>query len=112
MKKKIDEMKFEDMDTKICDVYGSWLEYLRFGNDEVWNLDKDRPSQFYPIENPLPSDARFREDLIWVKRNNKKFAQEWKLKLEVRQRAEKKLRMDGYKTLPPEILAKRLDKKH
>ena len=111
-KKKIDDYKFEDLDSKICDVYGSWLECLKFDEDEKWNLDRDMPSQYYPIENPLPSDARFREDLIWVKRNNKKIAQEWKLKLEIRQRAEKKLRQDGYKLLPENIQAAMKSKKH
>lgn len=95
MKSKDDDLHYADLDTNICDIYGSWLEYLNIGGEETWNINRDVPTQFFPIEDPLPSDARYREDLIWVKRNNKKFAQEWKLLLEVRQRAEKKLRQDG-----------------
>lgn len=93
-KKKYNELNFEDVLDNISTLYGSWLEYLRIDDKEVWNIDEDRPTQYIPIEHPLPSDSRFREDLIWVQRNNKRYAQEWKLKLEERQRYEKKLRQD------------------
>ena len=91
---KNEDLKFGDMESPICDIYGSMLEYLKMGNEETWNVHRDRPTQVIPVENPLPSDSRFREDLIWVKRGNKKYGQEWKLILEVRQRYEKKLRLD------------------
>lgn len=95
MKSKDDDLHYNDLDSNICDIYGSWLEYLNIGGEETWSINRDLPTQFFPVKDPLPSDARYREDLIWVKRNNKKYAQEWKLLLEVRQRAEKKLRQDG-----------------
>jgi len=96
-KKKADDLQFADMETPICDIYGSWLEYLKIGNEETFNVNRDIPTNFIPVQDPLPSDARFREDLIWVKRNNKVHAQAWKLILEIRQRYEKKLRQDGAK---------------
>jgi len=96
-KKKVDDLHFADLETPICDIYGSWLEYLKIGNEEPFNVNRDIPTNFIPVQDPLPSDARFREDLIWVKRNNKIHAQQWKLLLEVRQRYEKKLRQDGAK---------------
>jgi hypothetical protein len=95
-KKKLIEMesKYGDLTENICDLYGSWIENLVIDNKEHWNIDKDLPTPYTPVENPLCSDCRYREDLIWVKRNNFKFAEEWKLKTEERQRYEKKLRVD------------------
>ena len=101
--KKDEDLNFGDLETNICNLYGSWQEYLKIGDEETWNIKANKPTPFIPLENPLPSDARFREDLIWVRRGNKKYAQEWKLRLEVRQRAEKKLRIDGRKSLPLQI---------
>lgn len=91
------EEEFGDLEEELHTLYGSWLEYLRVDEKEIWNIDKDVPSHYIPIEHPLPSDSRFREDLIWMKKNNKKHAQEWKLKLEERQRYERKVRMDNAK---------------
>jgi len=44
------------------------------------------------LKKSLPSDHRYREDLIWLFYENEKYAQEWKTKLEVQQRKEKKNR--------------------
>lgn len=44
---------------------------------------------------PLPSDSRYREDLLWLRYENLKYSQEWKSKLEVQQRHDKKKRADG-----------------
>lgn len=35
-----------------------------------------------PIPNPIPSDSRFREDLIWLKKQDIPKAETWKLWLE------------------------------
>lgn len=96
-KKKVDEANYGDLEQEICSIHGSWLEYLKIGNEERWNINRDVPAQYTPVRDPLPSDARFREDLLWVKHENKKHAHEWKLKLEERQRYEKKLRTDYQK---------------
>jgi len=102
-KGKTDDLHYGDLETPICDIYGSWLEYLKIGDEETFNVNRDIPTNFIPVQDPLPSDARFREDLIWVKRNNKIHAQQWKLLLEVRQRYEKKLRQDGAKIREKQI---------
>ena len=102
-KGKTDDLHYGDLETPICDIYGSWLEYLKIGDEETFNVNRDIPTNFIPVQDPLPSDARFREDLIWVKRNNKIHAQQWKLLLEVRQRYEKKLRQDGAKLREKQI---------
>ena len=63
----VEDMKFEDLEQEIANISGSWIQNLIIGNQEIWNLDRDRPSTIFPSNNPLPSDQRFREDLIWVK---------------------------------------------
>lgn len=95
-KKKLDEINknFEDLTEEICEIQGSYLKNLIIGDKEYWNIDKDIPTDYTPVKDPLCSDSRFREDLIWVKRKNFKFAEEWKLKTEQRQREEKKLRVE------------------
>ena len=95
--KEKEDMKFLDMDQEIGNIEGSWLDNLVIGGEEVWNLNKIMPIRQVPEENPLPSDSRFREDLIFVKYNDIKMADKWKVKLEERQRFEKKLRIDNAK---------------
>ncbi len=41
----------------------------------------------------LPSDWRFREDLIWLKYNYMKIAQKWKFRMEEQQRHDRRLRL-------------------
>ena len=48
-----------------------------------------------PVENPLPSDCRFREDSIALCSGDMEFAQDEKERLEVLQRKDKKLRTEG-----------------
>jgi len=95
-KKKLDEIhkSYGDLTNEVCEITGGYLKNLVIGGVETWNIDKDTPTDYTPVANPLSSDSRFREDLIWVKRKNFKFAEEWKLKTEQRQREEKKLRTD------------------
>ena len=50
-----------------------------------------------PVPNPLLSDPRYREDLIWLKKENESYSQIWKTRLEVQQRHERKLRLDNEK---------------
>lgn len=89
-----EELKFSDLEKEIASISGSWLERLTFGKEDYWNIDKQRPLRHVPVENPLPSDARFREDLLWLKYGENKNAEKWKLKLEERQRLDRKLRAD------------------
>jgi hypothetical protein len=59
-------------------------------------MERDLPTRHYPLTEGFicPSDWRFREDLIWLKRNCMDFAGAWKLKKEVQQRKDRKLRQD------------------
>ncbi|CAG9315672.1 unnamed protein product [Blepharisma stoltei] len=91
---KLDDFKGSIMenDEKICDVSGSWLRNLEIGDTEYWNIDTHRPVFHTFPANPLPSDWRYREDLVWLLKGNSEIAQKWKIKVENRQRDDRKLR--------------------
>lgn len=64
----------KDIDQKVCDISGSWLDKIVFGPNPYWNIDKQIPVRqiaqtssqpMYEGKNVLPSDWRYREDLIW-----------------------------------------------
>ena len=94
---KMSEIK--DIAKEICDVSGSVLENLLIGGQEYWNIETMLPMKALPIPNALPSDPRYREDLIWLKRENESFSQTWKTRLEIQQRHERKLRIDSKQRL-------------
>lgn len=96
-KKEIDDDKMKDIEERIEEVHGQWLKCLYFGETKWWDINEQTPVRTIPVENPLCSDWRYREDLIWVKRGDRKIAETWKLFLEVRQRAEKAMRIEGKK---------------
>ena len=58
---------------------------------EYWNVNKDLPQRQRPYfgEDVLPSDWRFREDLIWLHYDEELIAHQWKLRLEVQQRKDR-----------------------
>ena len=63
------------MVSKICDIKGRWLKNLTIGDKEYWNIDKMVPDRYVPtFENLLPSDWRYREDLLWLKYGYMKIA--------------------------------------
>jgi len=88
-----EDLKYADLDKEITPISGSFLENLKFGDTEFWHIDKVKPAAYKPTENPLPSDVRFREDLVWLKYGNMKHAEDWKLRLEEQQRWDRKLRL-------------------
>mmetsp|Transcript_47505 Transcript_47505/g.54691 ORF Transcript_47505/g.54691 Transcript_47505/m.54691 type:complete len:586 (+) Transcript_47505:151-1908(+) len=75
------------------DMSGSWLSNLKIGDETYWDIERDVPSRHLPDEIPLPSDVRYREDVIWLLRGNEKFSQSWKIRLEVQQRWDRKNRL-------------------
>jgi len=70
------------------------LDNLIIDGKEIWNIDKFLPYRFFPEPSCSPSDSRYREDLIWLVYEDQQYAQEWKSKLEVQQRYDKKQRAD------------------
>jgi len=77
-------------------VEGSWVGCLEFDGKTYWdwqqNIPKFSPS---PVSDPLPSDCRYREDLIALTKGDIEEATKWKSILEVKQRKEAKLRKEG-----------------
>ena len=82
-------------------ISGSWLHQLYFDGVKYWDIDEDIPIYIKPVYNCLPSDSRFREDLIWLYRSffkakneeerlyYERLAQNWKLMIEKVQREER-----------------------
>lgn len=89
----------------INNISGSWLKGIYFDDEEMWSIDKDIPSAIKPEENVLPSDGRYREDLIWlfnaweteneeVKKKYEAYSQTWKMMIEDVQRKDRKERKE------------------
>ena len=96
-----------DLNYKIIDnISGSFIEYLQIGNDVIWNINKNPAELIKPVKHCIPSDGRYREDLIWLYRsfNNAKDEKEeeiyrgigmkWKVTMEEFSRWERKHRAD------------------
>lgn len=75
-------------------VEGTWLREIRVEGELLWTVQQDVQylQQHFFVDNPLPSDCRFREDLIWLYRRNEDYSGTWKVKLEEQQRHERALR--------------------
>ena len=87
----------------LCEINGNWLENLKFDNRIYWNIDKYMPSWICPSQKILPSDGRFREDIIWLfrsfstsieieKKKYEDYSQKWKNLIETIQRNDRELR--------------------
>lgn len=77
---------------KVCEVSGSWLEGLSFDGVKCWDANVHRPVFHKFVSHPLPSDWRYREDLVWLAKGNSEIAQKWKIKIENKQREDRKYR--------------------
>lgn len=67
--------KIKDIVKPICELQGSWLRNLVIDGKKYWDIEDDVPERFIPkMENVVPSDWRYREDLIWLKYNYMKIA--------------------------------------
>ena len=94
-KKKIESLSdISNVDEEICEVYGDTLNELIIDGETFWIMDREVPYRLYPMPDCLPSDSRYREDLLWLHYEDQKYAQEWKSRLEIQQRQDKKQRMD------------------
>jgi hypothetical protein len=76
--------ELKDKKEEICKIEGSFLKKCIIGGEEFWNVDNILPKRHLPVmDYVLPSDFRYREDLIWLLRDYQKIAQKWKLRMEV-----------------------------
>jgi hypothetical protein len=114
LKFKIDSnIKENQLKTKMNDNYyirdiisGSFLEHLKIGDQIIWDINKDFPDPIIPVKYCIPSDGRFREDLLWLYRSLYKAKNEkeeeyfreigmkWKVMMEEFNRWERKHRAD------------------
>ena len=89
----------------IDNITGSWINNLDFGEQRMWDMKNDIPEFMRPVKKCIPSDGRFREDLIWLyrsfnadKKEDKKIylniSQEWKVMMEEFNRWERKRRIE------------------
>ena len=93
--KKLKDIK--DIESPICQITGSWLHNIKFGEEEYWNIDQGKPTEILYKERVLPSDWRFREDLLWLRKENDVISDLWKKELEVQQRHDRALREKAQK---------------
>ena len=75
-----------------------------FEDKKYWDIDTMEPNWIRPIDYPLPSDGRYREDIIWLYRAfycyhdeaqrmmYEGLAQNWKLMVEKLQREEREMK--------------------
>lgn len=92
-------------------ITGDFTEFIKFDSDKYWDLKADEGHYAYPCRNVLPSDTRYREDLIWLyyalhySRNKAeydlfmKYSQGWKSETEYIQRKEREIRAEFRKKL-------------
>ncbi|KAL6062324.1 Oxysterol-binding protein 4 [Balamuthia mandrillaris] len=76
-------------------VEGCWLSHLDFDSKRYWDLKEVVPSTLQPVDDPLPSDCRFRDDLQALLAGDFATAQQQKVLLEERQRGDARLRKEG-----------------
>jgi hypothetical protein len=58
----------KDLVKPICEISGSWLKELIIDGVKFWDINEDIPFRQVPMmEDVLPSDWRYRDDLIWLK---------------------------------------------
>lgn len=82
---------------QVCPIEGSWLRNLTFDGFEYWNVHNQKPVFHSFFTGVLPSDWRYREDLIWLYKGNPSISQNWKVKIENRQRQDRTLRLEHRK---------------
>uniref|UniRef100_A0A7S3LT14 Oxysterol-binding protein n=1 Tax=Palpitomonas bilix TaxID=652834 RepID=A0A7S3LT14_9EUKA len=61
----------------LFEVQGSWLSHLECNGKRYWTIDEVKKSTPTLVDNPLPSDCRYREDLIALKSGDQKTAQKY-----------------------------------
>ncbi|CAD8206402.1 unnamed protein product [Paramecium octaurelia] len=73
-------------------IKGIWINEIKVDNQKLISIQHDYPVKMQLAQFPIPSDATFRMDLLWWKLRNFDQSQQWKEKLEILQRQDRKLR--------------------
>lgn len=81
-----------DIKEKKVFITGSIFDKIDCDGKNYWHIDKILPLKMYFDPSPIPSDWRYREDLILVRRKDCQAADKWKDAIEIRQRRDRKER--------------------
>lgn len=97
----------------LCKVMGSWLSCIEFDGERFWEWNDSKLKIYVPVkvDNPLPSDSRFREDCKYLAQGDLETAGEHKRKIEQKQRREAALRKEGYDIRKKENAKGEVDKR-
>lgn len=76
MKIRGEIVKIDNPKTKLSAVKGSWTSHIEFDGKRYWDLEKIDPISNIHTNDPLPSDCRYREDMLWLARKDQNKAQE------------------------------------
>ena len=83
--------KCNDILFEVAPLNGKWQSHLIMDGEEVWSLKQSPQTKSLSVPNPLFSDCRYREDLMWLRKNDLDKAAQWKQWLEEQQRHDEKL---------------------
>jgi hypothetical protein len=92
---------FRDFDgnkEEVASGFGSWLEYVKFGNKNWWTIEMAPSDVWVTAPDKLPSDSVHRDDLMLLDMKCVDQAQNAKERLENLQRADKVLRENAKKS--------------
>jgi hypothetical protein len=80
----------------VAKLEGSWITHVEVDKVKLWSAT-DRQHQVFPVTDPLPSDSRFRDDLVALLNDDLEAARDFKIVMEEKQRFDAKLRQAGTK---------------
>ena len=89
----------KEIKKEIARVKGRFLSFCEIDNKKYFDVTTDIPvRQIFNTDNyTLSSDWRFREDLLWLSFDEVLIAHQWKVRIEVQQRHDRKNRADAEK---------------
>jgi hypothetical protein len=76
----------------LAKIEGEFLKEVKFDGVPYWEYDSNGFPQLKRMKNTLQSDSMFREDLISLRKGDENMSQKYKIKLEEKQREDKKNR--------------------
>ena len=87
----------KEIKKEIARVKGRFLSYCEIDKKKYFDVKTDIPvRQIFNTDNyTLSSDWRFREDLLWLSFDEVLIAHQWKVRIEVQQRHDRKNRNDA-----------------
>ena len=92
--KKIKSLKdiTSDIGKELYTLEGSWIKEMIIGGTTYWNINQHLPSSLIFHPNPLDTDWRYREDILWLRRQHEQHSDGWKKIMEAEQRRHRALR--------------------